>query len=332
MRKIINGTQEVVTEYLHGLAAAHPDLVRFESETRIVVRARVSAGPKVGLVSGGGSGCEPLHSGYVGYGMLDAACPGEVFTSPVPAQIMAATKVADSGSGVLYVIKNFGGEVMNFGLSAEILRRQGVAIEKVVVDDDSSFGPGMQAQRRGLGATVLVEKISGAAAEQGRSLAEVAAIARRVVASSRTFGVALSACTPPKLGRPTFDLPDGEFEVGVGIGGDRGQERRPLVPATDLAALLVRKPVDELGITSGTRVLTLLSGLGSTPSIELYSLYGMVADELGRLGAAATRSLVGNYVTSLDSFGVLLTFLVLDDELLELWDAPVHTPALRWGV
>lgn len=332
MRKIINSSSAVVTEYLHGLHAAHPDLVRFEPEDRVVVRAHAPETPKVGLVSGGGSGCEPLHAGYVGLGMLDAACPGEVFTSPVPAQIMAATKAADSGAGVLYVIKNFGGEVMNFGLAAEILTRQGITIEKVLVNDDSSFGPDMERHRRGLGATVLVEKIAGAAAEQGRPLAEVAGLARRVVASSRTFGVALSACTPPKLGRPTFDLPEGQFEVGVGIGGDRGQERRPLASASEIATLLMRKPVDELGITTGTRVLTLLSGLGSTPSLELYSLYGLIADQLGQLGAVPTRSLVGNYVTSLDSFGVLLTFLVVDDDLLALWDAPVNTPALRWGI
>ncbi len=258
--------------------------------------------------------------------------PGEVFTSPVPAQIMAATKAADSGAGVLYVIKNFGGEVMNFGLAAEILTRQGITIEKVVVNDDSSFGPEMERHRRGLGATVLVEKIAGAAAEQGRPLAEVAGIAGRVVASSRTFGVALSACTPPKLGRPTFDLPPGMFEVGVGIGGDRGQERRALPSASEIAALLIRKPVTELEITEGARVLTLLSGLGSTPSVELYSLYGLVSDQLGQLGAVSERCLVGNYITSLDSFGVLLTLLVVDDELLSLWDAPVHTPALRWGL
>lgn len=329
---MLNSPQDVVTEYLHGLAAAHPDVVHVDEEHRIVTRAQATHTPKVGLVSGGGSGCEPLHAGYVGFGMLDAACPGEVFTSPVPAQIMAATRAADSGAGVLYVIKNFGGEVMNFGLSAEILRRQGVAIEKVLVDDDSSFGPGDESMRRGLGATVLVEKIAGAAAEQQRSLTEVADVARRVVGRSRTFGVALSACTPPKLGRPTFDLPDDQFEVGVGIGGDRGQERRALLPASQIADLLMRRPVEELGITRGTRVFTLLSGLGSTPSIELYSLLGLVADRLHALGAVPTRALVGNYVTSLDSFGALLTFLVLDDELLDLWHAPVHTPALRWGV
>jgi dihydroxyacetone kinase-like protein len=332
VRKIINAPQDVVTEYLHGLSLAHPDIVRFEREDRIVVRAQPPVAPKVGLISGGGSGCEPLHVGYVGHGMLDAACPGDVFTSPVPAQILAATKAADSGAGVVYIIKNFGGEVMNFGLAAEILTRQGIAIEKVLVNDDSSFGPGMEMDRRGLGATVLVEKIAGAAAEQGRPLAEVANVARRVVAASRTFGVALSPCTPPKLGRPTFDLPEGQFEVGVGIGGDRGRERRDLMSATEIAALLMHKPVAELNITNKTRVLTLVSGLGSTPSIELFGLFGLVADQLRELGAVATRSLVGNYVTSLDSFGVLLTFLVLDDELLDLWDAAVHTPALRWGI
>ena len=330
-QKIINAPADVVGEYLHGLSAAHPGVLRYVSTDQIVVRAQEPAPSKVALVSGGGSGCEPLHAGYVGRGMLDAACPGQVFTSPVPAQIMAATKAVDAGAGVLYVIKNFGGEVMNFGLAAEVLKRQGHRIEKVLVDDDASFGPGMERQRRGLGATVLVEKIAGAAAEEGSSLDDVARIARHVVASSRSFGVALSPCVPAQLGRPTFELPDGQMEVGVGIGGDRGQSRQPLLPASDIADLLMRKPVQELGIKAGTRVLTLLSGLGSTPSIELYSLYGLIADRLHRLGAVPTRSLVGDYVTSLDSFGVLLTFLVLDDALVELWDAPVHTPALRWG-
>lgn len=331
MKKIINTPGDLVTEYLIGLAAAHSQLIQFQMDDRIVSRRVPGRAGKVGLISGGGSGCEPLHAGYVGPGMLDAACPGEVFTSPVPSQIIAATEAADHGAGVLYIIKNFGGEVMNFGLAAEILRRRGMTIEKVLVNDDASFPPGLEARRRGLGATVLVEKIAGAAAEEGRTLADVATVARRVVDRSRTFGVALSPCTPPRLGRPTFDLPDGSYEVGVGLGGDRGQERRELPPASDIADVLLGRSTAELDITAASRVLVLLSGLGSTPEIELYALSGLLAQRLGAMGAPPERTLVGNYLMSLDTFGVLLTLLVLDDELLDLWDRPVATPALRWG-
>jgi dihydroxyacetone kinase-like protein len=331
MQKFINAPETAVTEYLAGLSAAHPDVVRFRPEERIVTRAAPAARGKVGLISGGGSGCEPLHAGYVGLGMLDAACPGEIFTSPVPAQVMAATAAADHGSGVVFIIKNFGGEVMNFGLAAEIMTRRGMRIEKVLVDDDASFPPGLESRRRGLGATVLVEKIAGAAAERGRSLEQVAAVARRVVARSRTFGVALSSCTPPRLGRPTFELPDGTYEIGVGLGGDRGHDHGELPSSDRVADVLLDRLVDELQVTDGTRVITMLSGLGSTPQIELFGLYGLVDERLCARGAVVERSLVGNYLTSLDSLGALLTVLVADDELLELWDDPVHTASLRWG-
>lgn len=331
MQKFMNAPETAVTDYLTGLSAAHPHLVEFRTVDRIVTRTVPAKPGKVGLISGGGSGCEPLHAGYVGQGMLDAACPGEVFTSPVPSQIIAAACAADRGRGVLFVIKNFGGEVMNFGLAAEILTRQGMHIEKVLVDDDASFPPGREAQRRGLGATVMVEKIAGAAAEQGRPIDDVAQLARRTVSQCRTFGVALSSCTPPRLGRPTFDLPPGQYEVGVGLGGDRGQARDDLPPARQVADVLLANTTAELNITKGTRVITMLSGLGSTPQIELFGLYGQVHESLVNTGAIVERSLVGNYLTSLDSLGVLLTVLVVDDELLDLWDQPVHTPTLRWG-
>jgi dihydroxyacetone kinase-like protein len=331
MQKMMGDPSTVVPDYLRGLAAAHPGVIEYDPEDRIVVRRVPSARGKVGLISGGGSGCEPLHAGYVGLGMLDAACPGEVFSSPVPNQIMAATRRADHGAGVLYIIKNFGGEVMNFGLAAEILRRKGIRIEKVLVNDDASFPPELVGRRRGLGATVLVEKLAGAAAEQGRPLDDVAALARRVVERSRTFGVALSSCTHPKTGRQTFELPDGEYEVGVGIGGDRGHERRPLPPAGEIAEVMLERITDELGLQPGDPVLVLLSGLGSTPAIELYGLFAAVLDGLGKHGVQPVRSLVGDYITSLDSHGALLTVLRADDELLDLWDRPVHTPSLRWG-
>jgi dihydroxyacetone kinase-like protein len=332
MQKIMGDAAALVPDYLRGLAAAHPAVVEHDPEHRIVVRRAPVRPGKVGLISGGGSGCEPLHAGYVGYGMLDAACPGEVFSSPVPKQIMAATHRADHGAGVLYIIKNFGGEVMNFGLAAEILRRQGIPIEKVLVNDDASFPPELAGRRRGLGATVLAEKIAGAAAEQGRPLADVAALARRVVERSRTFGVALSSCTHPRTGRPTFELPDGEYEVGVGIGGDRGHERRPLPAVDEIADVMLERVAAELELRPGNRVLVLLSGLGATPAIELYGLFAAILDRLGKRGADPVRSLVGDYITSLDSHGALLTVLQADDELLDLWDHPVHTPSLRWGV
>ncbi|AEB44415.1 dihydroxyacetone kinase subunit DhaK [Micromonospora maris] len=331
MQKIMGDATTVVPDYLRGLAAAHPGVVEYDPVDRIVVRRAPAAPGKVGLVSGGGSGCEPLHAGYVGLGMLDAACPGEVFSSPVPNQIMAATRRADHGAGVLYVVKNFGGEVMNFGLAAEILRREGVRIEKVLVDDDASFPPELAARRRGLGAAVLVEKIAGAAAEEGRPLDDVAALARRVVGRSRTFGVALSSCTHPKTGRRTFDLPHGEYEVGVGIGGDRGHERRPLPPVDEIADVMLKRIIDELELRPGNQVVVLLSGLGATPAIELYGLFAAVRDRLVKQGVEPVRSLVGDYITSLDSQGALLTVLHADEELLELWDRPVHTASLRWG-
>ncbi|WP_232533869.1 dihydroxyacetone kinase subunit DhaK [Plantactinospora sp. KBS50] len=320
----------VVPDYLRGLAAAHPDVIEYDAEHRILVRRAPVAPGKVGLVSGGGSGCEPLHAGYVGLGMLDAACPGEVFSSPVPNAIMAATVRADHGGGVLYIVKNFGGEVMNFGLAAEVLRRRGIRIEKVLVNDDASFPAELAARRRGLGATVLVEKIAGAAAEQGRTLDEVAAVARRVVARSRTFGVALSPCTHPKTGRRTFELPEGEYEVGVGIGGDRGHERRPLPSVDEIAHVMLDPVAVELELQPSSRVLVMLSGLGSTPAVELYGLFAAVRNRLVK-HAEPVRSLVGDYITSLDSHGALLTVLQADDELLDLWDRPVHTPTLRWG-
>jgi dihydroxyacetone kinase-like protein len=272
-----------------------------------------------------------MHSGYVGFGGLDAACPGEVFTSPVPAQIMAATERANSGKGVLYIIKNFGGEVMNFGLSAEIMKRKGIEISKVIVNDDCSFPTSQVDRRRGLGATILVEKIAGAAAERGDDLAQVTAIAKKVVANSRSFGVAFNSCTTPKLGRPNFEMPDDEFDVGVGIGGDRGHSRSKMVSANEIAEILMKQPALELDLSAGKRIILLISGLGSTPSIELYTLSGLIQGILESMGTQVVRALVGNLITSLDSFGVIATFLVADEELIELYDSPINTPALRWG-
>ncbi len=327
----MNAPEVVVTEYLLGLEAAHPEVIEFNQESRIIQRRSLPSQPKVGLISGGGSGCEPMHSGYVGFGGLDAACPGEIFTSPVPAQIMAATQRANMGRGVLYVIKNFGGEIMNFGLSAEIMKRKGIEISKVVVNDDCSFPADQLDRRRGLGATILVEKIAGAAAERGDNLSQVTAIAKKVIANSRSFGIAFNSCTTPKLGRPIFEMPEDEFDIGTGIGGDRGHLRSKMVSADDIADILIKQPALELDFASNKRLIVLLSGLGSTPSIELYTLSGIIQKKLESNGTLAVRTLVGNLITSLDSFGVIATFLIADEELLELYDSPINTPTLRWG-
>jgi dihydroxyacetone kinase-like protein len=327
----MNAPESVVTEYLRGLAASHPEVIEFNSKARIVQRKLLPTQPKVGLISGGGSGCEPMHSGYVGFGGLDAACPGEIFTSPVPAQIMAATERADSGKGVLYIIKNFGGEVMNFGLSAEIMKRKGIEISKVLVNDDCSFPISQFDRRRGLGATIFVEKIAGAAAQRGDNLSQVTSIAKKVVANSRSYGVAFNSCTTPKLGHPNFEMPENEFDIGVGIGGDRGHSRSKMVTADKIAKILIEQPALELELALGKNIILLLSGLGSTPSIELYTLSGIIQEKLESVGTKTVRSLVGNFITSLDSFGVIATFLVADEELLELYDLPIDTPALRWG-
>lgn len=333
MQKFLNAPADAVTEYLVGLSAAHPDIVRFDADNRIVTRTGGPRAGKVGLVAGGGSGCEPLHNGYVGRGMLDAACPGEIFTSPVPDQIVAATRAADAGAGVLHIIKNFSGEVMNFGMAAELLAFDDIATDSVLINDDVAVKdiPGT-AGRRGLGATILVEKIAGAAAERGDSLDTVASIARRVNRAARTFGVGLSSCTPPLRGKPIFELPEGEVELGIGISGEPGRQRAPLGTAAELASVMLEEVLTDLQPAQEAEVLVFVSGMGATPQSELYLLYGEFERGLQARGLKPVRSLVGNYLTSLDQAGAALTILEVDDEMKELWDAPVCTPSIRWGV
>jgi dihydroxyacetone kinase-like protein len=287
----------------------------------------------VGLVSGGGSGHEPLHGGFVGLGMLDAACAGEVFTSPVPDQMLAATKLVDGGAGVLHVVKNYTGDVLNFEMAAELAEAEtGVRVVSVVTDDDVAVQDSTwTAGRRGVGVTVLLEKIAGAAAEQGRSLDEVADVARRVNELGRSMGLALTSCTVPAVGHPTFDLGEKEMELGVGIHGEPGRERIPIAPARDIAAMLVEPILEDLPFRSGDGVVCFVNGLGGTPLIELYVVFNEVAQILAGRGVQIARSLVGPYITSLDMAGTSVTLLRVDDELLSLWDAPVRTPALRWG-
>jgi len=332
MKKLINDPGDVVRESLAGLAAAHPDLLRYDADAQIVVRVDAPVQNKVGLVSGGGSGHEPLHGGFVGQGMLDAACPGEVFTSPVPDQMLAATKAVDAGAGVVHIVKNYTGDVMNFKLAAEDAADEGIDVESVLIDDDVAVQDSLYtAGRRGVGATVLAEKIAGAAAEKGADVKAVADIARRVNSNSRSFGIALSSCTPPAAGKPIFDLPDGEIEVGIGIHGEPGRRREPLGPAKEIARLMADAVLSDLKPDSGTRVLPFVNGMGGTPQIELYLLYNDIQKQLRDAGLEPVRNLVGSYITSLEMAGASLTLLALDDELTELWDAPVRTPALRWG-
>jgi phosphoenolpyruvate---glycerone phosphotransferase subunit DhaK len=332
MKKLINDPSDVVRESLAGLAAAHADLLRYDADAQIVVRADAPVQNKVALVSGGGSGHEPLHGGFVGQGMLDAACPGEVFTSPVPDQMLAATKAVDAGAGVVHIVKNYTGDVMNFKLAAEDAADEGIAVESVLIDDDVAVQDSLYtAGRRGVGATVLAEKIAGAAADLGADVKAVAELARRVNSQSRSFGIAISSCTPPAAGKPIFDLPDGEMEVGIGIHGEPGRRREPLGPAREVAKLMVDAVLDDLKPESGTRVLPFVNGMGGTPQIELYLLYNDIQQQLRDAGLEPVRNLVGSYITSLEMAGASLTLLALDDELTELWDAPVRTPALRWG-
>lgn len=333
MKKLINDPADVVTEALLGMAAAHPDL-RVDHEHKIVFRRDAPAGGKVGLVSGGGSGHEPLHGGFVGPGMLDAACAGEMFTSPVPDQIMAATRGVDGGAGVLHVVKNYTGDVMNFEMAAEMAAAEsGTEVVAVVTDDDVAVQDSLYtAGRRGVGVTVLLEKIAGAAAEQGRPLAEVAEVAKKVNGQGRSMGVALTSCTVPAAGKPTFDLPEGEMEVGVGIHGEPGRRRVPVAPAREIAQMLVEPVLADLDFTGGDGVLAFVNGLGATPLIELYVMYAEVVALLDKAGVRIARSLVGPYMTSLDMAGCSLTLLKVDDDLVRLWDAPVRTPGLRWGM
>ena len=332
MKKLINDPANLVAEALRGMAAAHPEL-RIDHENKIVYRADAPVAGKVGLVSGGGSGHEPMHGGFVGLGMLDAACAGEVFTSPVPDQMLEATKQVDGGAGVLHIVKNYTGDIMNFEMAAELAAAEtGVDVVSVVTNDDVAVQDSLYtAGRRGVGVTVLLEKIAGAAAEQGRSLAEVADVARAVNANGRSMGMALTSCTVPANGKPTFDLPDTEIEIGIGIHGEPGRRRVPLAPAHEVAQMLVEPILGDLDFTGGDGVIAFVNGMGGTPLLELYLMYQEVATLLGKHGVTVVRSLVGPYITSLDMAGCSVTLLKVDDDLLSLWDAPVRTPGLRWG-
>jgi dihydroxyacetone kinase-like protein len=329
MKKLINAAEDVVSESLAGFCAAHSDIVRMGESAPFVLRRHLKPG-KVALVSGGGSGHEPLHAGFVGHGMLDAACPGQVFTSPTPDLILAAAEAADNDGGVLFIVKNYEGDVMNFDMAREMA---GKSVATVITDDDvavetSTFSTG----RRGVAGTLIVEKIVGAAAEEGYNLAALKALGDRVNSATRSIGIALTSCTVPAAGKPTFDLAEDEMEVGVGIHGEPGRRRVKLRPAAEIALEMVNAITADLGTRARSEVILLINGFGATPLSELYLMYDAVRRLLETAGSVVTRSLVGNLVTSLDMAGCSATVTVLDEEMKRLWDAPVCTAALRWGM
>jgi dihydroxyacetone kinase-like protein len=332
MKKLINDPVDVVAEALLGIEAARPEL-RVDHANRIIYRRDAPKAGKVGLVSGGGSGHEPLHGGYVGLGMLDAACAGQIFTSPTPDQMLEATKGVEAGAGVLHIVKNYTGDVMNFEMAAELAAAEtGITVDTVVVNDDVAVQDSLYtAGRRGVGATVLLEKLVGAAAEEGRPLSELAALARVINDAGRSMGMALTSCTVPAAGKPTFELAEDEMELGIGIHGEPGRRRVPLASAREIAEQLTEPVLADLDFTSGP-LIVMLNGMGGTPLIELYLMYGEVARIIERSGITVARRLVGNYITSLEMAGCSITMLRADEELIRLWDAPVNTAGLRWGI
>jgi dihydroxyacetone kinase-like protein len=331
MKKLINSPDDVVDEALAGMVAAHGALLRV-IEPNVIVRADAPRQGKVGVISGGGSGHEPMHGGFVGRGMLDAACPGAVFTSPVPDQMLAATKAVDGGAGVLHIVKNYTGDIMNFELAAELAQGEGIEVTSVVIADDVAVQDSLYtAGRRGVGGTVLAEKIVGAAAEEGQDLASVTALCQRVQDNVRSMGMALTSCTVPAAGKPTFEIGDDEMEIGIGIHGEPGRERRPLASANEITDALLNPILEDAGLGQGDSVLAFVNGMGGTPLIELYVVYNRVAQVCAERGITISRNLVGSYITSLEMAGCSITLLKLDDEMTRLWDAPVLTPALRWG-
>jgi dihydroxyacetone kinase-like protein len=328
MKKLINAVDTILSESLEGFAAAHADIVSLGEDRKFVRRRSLSAG-KVALISGGGSGHEPLHAGFVGYGMLDAACPGQVFTSPTPDQMVAAAKSVDTGAGLLLIVKNYEGDVMNFEMAAEML---GGRVSTVIIDDDVSVEKSTYSTgRRGVAGTLVVEKIVGAAAEAGGDLAALHGLGKLVNSRTRSMGVALTSCTVPAAGKPTFEIGPEQMEMGVGIHGEPGRRRVKLAPAAAIAEEIIGAICADLSPSRNAQCLLLVNGFGGTPLMELYLMYESARRALAGRGHSIVRSLVGSYVTSLEMAGCSITVTVLDDKLTALWDAPVQTPALRWG-
>lgn len=327
MKKFINAVDDVLAESLDGLAAAHADLLVLGPERKFVRRRELNPS-KVALVSGGGSGHEPLHAGFVGHGMLDAACPGQVFTSPTPDQIVEAAQAVAGEAGVLFIVKNYAGDRMNFEMAAEIAEGRTATI---VTDDDVAVENSTHSiGRRGVAGTLIVEKIVGAAAEKGADLKSCVALGELVNAGTRSMGVALTSCTVPAAGTPTFALGEDEMEMGVGIHGEPGRRRVRLERADVIAEEMTRAIAGDLGARAGSEALLLVNGFGGTPMIELYLMYNAARRLLEQRGLRIARSLVGSYVTSLDMAGCSVTVSLLDSETTALWDHPVRTAALRW--
>jgi dihydroxyacetone kinase-like protein len=332
MKKLINSAENVVLEALEGMAAAHRDIIRVHKDPNFISRASGPIAGKVALVSGGGSGHEPMHGGFVGVGMLDAACPGAVFTSPTPDQMLAATKAVDGGAGVVHIVKNYTGDVMNFDMAADLAKSEGISVESVVIDDDVAVKDSTwTAGRRGVGTTVLVEKICGGAAEARLPLGKVADLARKINAQGRSMGMALTACTVPHAGKPSFELKEDEMEIGIGIHGEPGRHRVRLEAADRVTEMLMRPIIEDLPFKGDDNVLLFVNGMGGTPAIELYVVYRKAHEIATKHGLKVVRNLVGSYMTSLEMAGCSITLLKLDEEMVKYWDAPVHAPSLRWG-
>jgi dihydroxyacetone kinase-like protein len=357
VKKLINNVDDVVTEELEGLALAYPDIVKAHYDPKFLYRADAPVKGKVAIVSGGGSGHEPMHGGLVGYGMLHAACPGEVFTSPTPDQMLESTKVVNGGAGVLHIVKNYSGDVMNFEMAADMARGEGINVASILIDDDAAVKDSLYTQgRRGVGTTVLAEKICGAASEKGYDLKKLADLCRKVNINGRSMGMALTSCTVPAAGKPTFDLPDDEMEIGIGIHGEPGRKRMKMKTADEITEMLTLAIIDDPAykrtvrewdfgkeewvdvdlvdppLAKGDKVLAFVNSMGGTPPIELAIVYRKVHEICEKKGLKIVRNLIGPYITSLEMQGCSITLLKMDDEMIELWDAPVKTIGLRWGM
>jgi dihydroxyacetone kinase-like protein len=357
MKKLINAVEDVVKEQLEGMAAAHPDLLKVHFEPNYVYRADAPVQGKVALISGGGSGHEPMHGGFVGMGMLDGACPGEVFTSPTPDQMYECAKTVNGGAGVLFIVKNYTGDVLNFETAAELAAADGMQVQSILIDDDVAVKDSLYtAGRRGVGTTVLAEKIVGGAAEAGYNLAQCADLCRKVNQNGRSMGMALTSCTVPAAGKPTFELGDNEMEIGIGIHGEPGQRRLEMQTADQITEMMANEILNDAPYTrtvrewdnengewverdltdepfkSGDRVIAFVNSMGGTPVSELYAVYRKLDQMCQDRGITIARKLIGPYITSLEMQGMSITLLTADDEILRFWDAPVKTPGLRWGV
>ena len=355
MKKLINAVPDVVKEQLEGMAAAHSDVLKVHFEPDFVYRADAPVAGKVAIISGGGSGHEPMHGGFVGMGMLDAACPGAVFTSPTPDQMYEAAKAVNSGAGVLFLVKNYTGDVLNFEMAADMAAAEGIPVQNILIDDDVAVKDSLYtAGRRGVGTTVLVEKIVGAAAEAGYNLEQCADLARKANSYGRSMGMALSSCTVPATGKPIFELGEDEMEFGIGIHGEPGQKRMKLVPADEITEMMALEIINDKAYTRtvreledgqwvdksltdepfkrGDKVIAFVNSMGGTPVSELYAVYRKLAQVCADNGIEIVRNLIGPYITSLEMAGMSITLLKADDEILRFWDAPVKTPGLRWGI